>query len=236
MKWILVFLMTACLQAQAATEAPATELSVEMPAQTASGSASSEAGDGVVTQPVEVSEPQLVVNDVSDAGAAPSSSPIKNLKETEIPVQLEATKKAASHESPFIRIFLSLGIISILGAGAFFFLRKYRFSNDKKSQAAQIKVLTQHYLGPKKSLAIVRVAGESVLIGITDHNISMIKSLSLLDEDMPEEIPKEFQTVFAKKVKSDGSSEESSENKDDFSISGIKDFVTLKLKNMRSLE
>ncbi len=167
--------------------------------------------------------------------AAPAS--VKELKETEIPVQLEATKKSESADSPIVKFVLSFAIIGILGAAAYFLLRKYKFKNPQ-AQAAQIKVLTQHYLGPKKSLAIVRVAGESVLIGITDHNISMIKSLSLLDEDIPEESPKEFQSVFAKKTAAPqfAIENEPAENRDEFSISGIKDIVSGKLKNMRSLE
>ena len=56
----------------------------------------------------------------------------------------------------------------------------------------QIKVLSQHYLGPKKSLVIVRVAGESILVGVTDSNISMIKSLALIDDEVPVETPKNF--------------------------------------------
>jgi flagellar protein FliO/FliZ len=179
----------------------------------------------------------------SDAGATggssvesaiPATASIKQMKETEIPVNLEATKKAAENENPILKFVLSFAIIGVLGCAAYFFIRKYRFQNPR-AQATQIKVLTQHYLGPKKSLAIVRVAGESVLIGITDHNITMIKSLSLLDEDIPEEAPKEFQSVFAKKNASARFAEDP-ENKDEFSISGIKDIVSGKLKNMRSLE
>jgi flagellar protein FliO/FliZ len=181
----------------------------------------------------------------TDAMTAEAGHPMKELKETEIPVTLEPTKKTAGSETPIFKFLMSFGIVGVLGCAAYFFLRKYKFQNPR-SQATQIKVLTQHYLGPKKSLAIVRVAGESVLIGITDHNISMIKSLALLDEDIPEEAPpKEFHSIFAKKTapiaaaaaaSAAASFSEDPESRDDFSISGIKDIVSGKLKNMRSLE
>jgi len=194
---------------------------------TAVEAASPQAEIGVVVPTME-NEASATVPSVSTAIG------IKELKETEIPVNLEPTKKTAGTESPMLKFLLSFGIIGVLGCAAYFLIRKYRFKNPQ-SQATQIKVLTQHYLGPKKSLAIVRVAGESVLIGITDHNISMIKSLSLLDEDIPEESPKEFQTVFNKKTAAANFAEDS-EAKDDFSVLGIKDIVSKKMKNMRSLE
>lgn len=235
MKWIFGFLLIIGMQAHSQTPDTSPELAVEAPA-TAAGSTSSEEGAVVGTATEVVVAENPADSEAQSQAAATKPENIKNLKETEIPVQMETVKKGDSHESPFLRIFISLGVIGILGGGAFHFLRKYRYSNDPKSQAAQIKIITQHYLGPKKSLAIVRVAGESVLIGVTEQNITMIKSLSLLDEDVPEETPKEFHSVFSKEIGAHAPAAESAENKDDFSISGIKDFVSLKLKNMRSFE
>lgn len=156
---------------------------------------------------------------------------IKNMNESDIPVHLEAAKKGSSGEGSFYKILAALGILGIMACGAYFFIRKYKHTTGKNAQATQIKILTQHYLGPKKSLAIIRVAGESILVGITDQNINMIKSLSLLDEEIPEELPKNFGNVFARTQKQNPMAEE-----DEFAISGIKDFVSSKLKNMRSLE
>lgn len=217
--WILKVILLFSFQAQA-QQIPAVD------------SASSPSAEIAVIAPAE------------DTAAPAVETAKKSLKESEIPVKLDSNKKSASGESPFFRFIMSFGIIGVLGGAAFFLIRKYQFKNPQ-SQATQIKVLSQHYLGPKKSLAIVRVAGESVLIGVTDHNISMIKSLSLLDEDIPEETPQEFRSVFAKSTNKAGDpvqfstpelSGEETDSKDEFSISGIKDFVSLKLKNMRSLE
>ena len=145
-------------------------------------------------------------------------------KESEIPVQLETKKAEGTAEgSPFVKMIMALTVITGVAFAIWLGLKKYRVSNRGQNVAMQMKVISQHHLGPKKSLAIVRVAGESILIGITDHHVSLIKSLSLLDEDVPAETPKSFKKVM-------------SEEEEDFSITGIKDFVSGKLKNMRSFE
>jgi flagellar protein FliO/FliZ len=187
---------------------------------------------------VKAEELGVVAPPTTSLAGAPTSvsaQVTKDTKETDIPVNLEVAKKTAGPETPILKFILSFGIIGVMGCAAYFLLRKYKFKNNSRDQAMQIKVLTQHYLGPKKSLAIVRVAGESILIGVTDHNISMIKSLSLLDEDIPEETPKEFQSVFNRKT-AEPSFVVEAESKDEFSISGIRDIVSGKLKNMRNLE
>ncbi|AFY02922.1 FliO/MopB family protein [Bdellovibrio bacteriovorus] len=174
-----------------------------------------------------------------------------NRKESEILLNLESNKKAASEGGGLFRILFTLSMLGVVGTGAFFFLRKYKVPKAMKHQT-QIKVLQQHYLGPKKSLAIVRVAGESILIGVTDHNISMIKSLSLLDDEVPEEAPQSFGKVLgqsnSKNVDFDDTAAEeetppsrkrSAKDLDldeEFAISGIKDIVSKRLKGMRSFQ
>ena len=144
------------------------------------------------------------------------------LAESEIPVHLETVKKSTNTDSPWARMFMGIAIAGILSAGAFVLIRRAKNKNGVKNTATQIKVLTQHYLGPKKSLAIIRVAGESILIGVTDQNISLIKELSLIDDEIPTQVPKDFN--------------QSLEDAEDFSMTGIKDFVSTKLKSMRTIQ
>lgn len=165
------------------------------------------------------------------------------LNESEIPLNLEKGKKASSEDNGLFRILFTLSILGLVGGGAYFFLKKYSIPQAKQNQT-QIKVLQQHYLGPKKSLAIVRVAGESILIGVTDHNISMIKSLSLLDDEVPEEAPQTFNKVLGGLTSSSTAEVTESTRKvskeldadDEFAISGIKDIVSKRLKGMRSIQ
>jgi Flagellar biogenesis protein len=180
--------------------------------------------------------------EVNAKGDKPGGGIVDNRKEAEIPLNLEAKNKAGSDGSPVFRIILTLAILGVVGTGAFIFLRKYSVPKGMKT-ATQIKILQQHYLGPKKSLAIVRVAGESILIGITEQNISMIKSLSLLDDEVPEEAPQHFGSVLntmddeeeapvkpSRKVARDLDADE------EFAISGIKDIVSKRLKGMRNFQ
>lgn len=183
------------------------------------------------------------------------TEPVKGMadtrKESEIPLNLTGPKKAASEDSGIFRILFTLSILGIVGVGGYFFLRKYSVPKTKQHQT-QIKVLQQHYLGPKKSLAIVRVAGESILIGVTDQNISMIKSLSLLDDEVPEEAPQSFGKVLGSKTEykdsddNDNDDDQSTPPKkrsakdldmdEEFAISGIKDIVSKRLKGMRTFQ
>jgi flagellar protein FliO/FliZ len=182
--------------------------------------------------PVEEISNNPPIAEVQTELAAPQAVATTTTIESEkqIPVQLEPAKKAESQGFSAKKAIMGFAMILIMAFGGVFLVRKYRFSNQKAS-VQQIKILTQHYLGPKKSLAIVRVAGESILIGITDHNISMIKSLALLDEEIPEETPVKFDSVFNETSEANAETTED----EDFAISGIKDFVSSKLKNMRSI-
>ncbi len=103
--------------------------------------------------------------------------------ESEIPVftNIPAKKKEASN--PYFRLVVSLGIIGLICLGTIFFTRWWGKGKKAEAETNRIRVVNQHFLGPKKSLAIVRVAGESILVGITENNISHIRTLSLLDEE-----------------------------------------------------
>lgn len=83
----------------------------------------------------------------------------------------------------FFRMILSLCLIAGLGSLflilAHFWRKKFQTTLDHK----KMRIMTQFYLGSKKKLIILRVAGEYLLLGVTDSNISLIKTLSLLDED-----------------------------------------------------
>ncbi len=183
--------------------------------------------------------------DVVGVEAAPTKDEV--LKESEIPLNLEKGKKDTAEGGGVFRILFTLSMLGVLGTGTFFFLRKYKIPKAMKHQT-QIKVLQQHYLGPKKSLAIVRVAGESILIGVTDHNISMIKSLSLLDDEVPEEAPASFGKVLGQSTVTTDDFDEGGEAlpkkrsardldaDEEFAISGIKDIVSKRLKGMRSIQ
>ncbi len=159
--------------------------------------------------------------------------------ESEIPLQLQVPQKRDDSQNSQARLIFSFGLMAfILGVGFYLAKKHGRRGNTKQTQ---IKLLTQYHLGPKKSLAIVRVAGESILIGITDHQVNLIKSLALLDDEVPENLPSaSFEKTLNEKKEFTFAEPPSSPAVpaptlgEEFSIRHIKDVVSLKLKGMRS--
>jgi flagellar protein FliO/FliZ len=136
-----------------------------------------------------------------------------------------------------ISLILALGVFGAVVYG----FRRWPGSKKITQRAKMIEVLNQHHLGPKKSLAIIRVAGETVLVGITDQNITLLKNLSLLDDDVPAEAKEarfilkneeagKFQKTLSSKVSARPESRE-----EDFSMQGLKEFIGDRLKNMKEL-
>ena len=117
--------------------------------------------------------------------------------ENQIPLTIDQVKKTADSEPMSARVLMTGVILAAFLGTAYYFVKKYKVSNSINKSNRQIKILSQHYLGPKKSLAIVRVAGESILIGVTDQNISMIKSLSILDDELAGEAPQNFEQAMS---------------------------------------
>lgn len=176
----------------------------------------------------------VVAAATTEVTAAPAVAAVETTKlaENQIPLSIEASKKVAESGSTGTKALFSGVIVLILLATTYYFVRRYKTSNKINKSNMQIKVLTQHYLGPKKSLAIVHVAGESMLIGVTDNNISMIKSLSLIDDEVPAEMPKTFTESMAKKA---GEAQPMVDELDEeFSFAGVTDTVSKKIKSMRS--
>lgn len=153
--------------------------------------------------------------------------------EDQIPLKIETAVKTADTTNNTPKMLLTFTVVGLMIGAAYYFVRKNSIQNKTGKSNMQIKVLSQHYLGPKKSLAIVRVAGESILIGITDQNISMIKALSLMDDELPQVLPKNFEDSLTEKTEMLTDAEMI---EDEFSFAGLKTTVSQKLKSMRSLQ
>lgn len=165
--------------------------------------------------------------------------------ESEIPLASAPVNRPA--ESSWRKMALAVAIVLGLGAATLIALRRYTRTNTSKVEATKIKIVSQHHLGPKKSLALVRVAGESMLIGVTDNNISLIKSLSLLDEELPEYVPGHFDTTLgslqhpARSVHPAQLSERETDDlaesvTDKFTIRGLGEIKNLVSQNLRLKE
>lgn len=174
-----------------------------------------------------------------------SQDEIKNMKESEIPLIGAEKQQKKSESSPWFRLFTTIGVLGILFVAARYGLKKYtrRSNNNIKNQGTKIRVVTNHHIGPKKSLMIVNVAGESLLLGVTDQNISILKNLSLLEEELPADVPSTFagainETFVETKNLVASPAANTDDQDDDFAVEGlaqIKDKVSSRLKNMRQI-
>jgi len=111
--------------------------------------------------------------------------------ETKVPLFTKSEKADKNTSDVTKIIFTVLSILFLGGYSIWYLKRKSKMVNGSES-ILKIKMLTQFHIGPKKSLAVVRVAGESLLLSITENDIRLIKTLSLLDEDLPDELPENF--------------------------------------------
>ena len=167
-----------------------------------------------------------------DAVVTPPSTPpaVTSADESQVVLNLDSGKKITAPASSAGQVLTGFALLSALLGGVYYFVRKKTFKNGKTPHH-NFKIISQHHLGPRKSLAVVHISGESMLIGITDHHISLIKSLSLIDDELDEAIPpKKFDEVLDQKTSAQTVAKE-----DEFSIQGIKDMVSIKLKNMKDM-
>lgn len=190
---------------------------------------------------------ELLAGELNKPVVSEPASPEANRAKTEseIPVLTKATAQFTKSDSTTTRLVISLGVVLLVAGGIVMFSRQWAKRRTGLAQHHQIKVLTQYGLGPKKSLAIIRVAGESILIGVTDTNISMIKSLALLDEDLPIEVPKDFSHELGhnmipipEKMSLPAPAPTqvlATKDQEDFSFGTVRDMVASRLREMRSL-
>lgn len=145
------------------------------------------------------------------------------------PVFKEPSTVKALKEPSSSNIWLKMGlslliVLSLMGAVVWGFKKSTTFKK-KIGKAPMIELLSQMAIGNRKSLAVVKVAGEAALIGITDQNISLLKSLTLLDEEIP--APK-----FTKSLRKALAPEEDTE---EFAMKGLKEIVKSRLKNLKEI-
>ncbi len=178
----------------------------------------------------ETQTPTVMSATGSSAVAAPSENEellIEGKDEKEIPLATSTPKAAVTASSSLSRMVVGVMAVCMLLASVYFVGRKL---NQKKSGAVfnhdSIKVVSQKYLGPKRQLTLVRVSGEYLLLGVTDHNISLIKQLSVVDDEIPDLVPQDFKTAVKKVENRDREEEldtQAMDVEDSFSVSSLND-------------
>lgn len=103
-----------------------------------------------------------------ETGNKPNSGRMTQDKKSGGPDILSASFKM------FYTLVLVLGIMFLV----FHLFKKYVWKNSVfGSESKPIKVLSTGFLGPKKSIALVEVAGEILVLGIANDNISLLANV-----------------------------------------------------------
>ncbi len=182
-------------------------------------------GAGAVAKPAAANDESTPI-DIAQAAMKDKRA------ESEIPVFIDKAEAKKASGPNLEKLVMTLFVVCALLGAALFGLKRWAARRGKNiASPTKIQILTQHHLGPKKSLAIIQVAGEAILIGITDQNISMLKTLSLIDDEVPGHVPKNF----ADELDNDTAeaqqqlAEEGFEEEENFALKGlseVRDMVT----------
>jgi len=82
-----------------------------------------------------------------------------------------------------VLLFISFKKILKMSQGSSSTWLKKMIKFKLKSKAKMIEVVSSHYLGPKKSIAVVKVQGRHLVLGITEESINLITQLSSVEDE-----------------------------------------------------
>ncbi len=82
----------------------------------------------------------------------------------------------------FARTFSMLFLVLALLILAFYLIKRFMENRGVKGKQEYIKVLSVHHLSPKEKLILLDVVGETLLVGVTPHQISKI---SKIEKEIP---------------------------------------------------
>ena len=174
---------------------------------------------------------------VGAAAAVPARS------EKDIPVLTTVKPEKKEAGVGLERLVLTLFVLCAVLGASLFGLKRWAATKSKQKTNTKIQILTQHHLGPKKSLAIIQVAGEALLIGITDQNISMLKTLALIDDEVPGLVPRNFNDEMDREITrdnvSDALSSDQQDEEENFAMKGlgeVRDQISTRLRGLRNLQ
>ena len=86
-----------------------------------------------------------------------------------------------------LKAFLPLVLIVGLLYGVLFFVKKYGISfKGKKFNTVPIDVLNSQMIMPKKFISVVRVENNLLVLGVSEHSITLLKELDLPPEKIEE--------------------------------------------------
>lgn len=135
--------------------------------------------------------PEVTENQDEVLGGQSSEEAGKDLIKAEsLPLKQDAEEeKTALMKDPpgftgsVIKMVTALGIVLSILFAIVYLAKKYLGNRiGLTGQEQKIRVVTSTYLGPKKSIALVEVAGEKIVVGVTATTISMLTKIGRYED------------------------------------------------------
>lgn len=125
-----------------------------------------------------------------------------------------------------------IAFILLMVSGVAFFLWKWK--KPSQTYRSGLQVMSQHPLGMGTKLVIVEVAGQSLLLGVTQNQISIIQTLSPADGETRAQASSDKPHQEATLALPVSPSPFEIKNEED-SFNRVRDAISNKLKGMRPL-
>jgi len=107
--------------------------------------------------------------------------PIKDSRELLAPV--EATVQSPDMWSASLKMFYALAMVLGIVFLLYFIVKKFFWKNGVfGNESKPIKILSTGFLAPKKSIALVEIPGEVLVLGIAHENISLLGNIREPDQ------------------------------------------------------
>lgn len=125
----------------------------------------------LVTPPVHASDSAVTPPSAAGASAPTYLRTTKAANDRPAP-----TSETASGGGSIVRTALALLVLGGL-AGAALWMKRRRSGGIPLSPSLDLEVVSKTTLGPRSHLALVRLGGEAILLGITEQTITALRSL-----------------------------------------------------------
>jgi flagellar biosynthetic protein FliO len=78
----------------------------------------------------------------------------------------------------FGTLCIVIGILIVV----LFFVKRFLYRDSKFGQGQLLKMLSSYHVGPKQRIALIDVAGEKLVIGITPENLTCLTKIENADQ------------------------------------------------------
>jgi len=78
-----------------------------------------------------------------------------------------------------VKMLFALALVLGLMIGAMYFIKKILHANaPEMDRGSMIRILASRYLGPKNSILVVDIAGELIVVGLSNSQMTMLTTIS----------------------------------------------------------